>query len=691
MDSRLIVLGLHLDQQEASSAAEGFSQSSPVDDSIDQSDNFSNVESRTLFYQDHTFHQDTQSSSPQGDENGQQPRQLWRDDIVDFITGIFWILESKRREEVQRESRQERMNLLCTPFEKKDFVGLDLDSRANKKRIYGRYQKYLGDLNLICDRILEAYEHYQLAADALRSCNDWIWLAGAMEGLCAISVMLHYPTSRRSVNPLTPDPASISNIDLLKPRDIVERYKEVVVHYSKYRLAGVIETEASIKAVQVLIEQHNFVLAAEFLQNLVFINLNMNDEEKIHRFSALANLYYRIGFHRKAAFFLRVSAMRCVAPQNPHPDWKMCHTLLMKANPGYSLDISRGILNNPLTDGWPALQIQLIQEMVGTARRMGNFEMAVVHMVHLLEGMFQYLSKSELIDICRQLEVLVSRSNDPNTLQLTTAFDSGNGKNILPVSATNLRKIPTVTAFNLCPLPSQLTPRMKAIDKNPVESVFVFTPRQFGGEKSQKGAKVPFCWVQNDVAEVCLMLSNPLPIEIKIVNLVLMHQGPVSFEAFPTTFSLRSGKEPLSVNLLGVPKEAGELTITGYECTVLGIPSQVHLHSLSNSFPPDGFTVQVVKSLPQVQVSVTRVQSENSLVSECENVNEEELDHQHNSISSSIAEKTHELEYEQGGKTIIFYGEEAWFELTLTNISNLQVSIMAFKLYLQPCSMCKGM
>ena len=151
-----------------------------------------------------------------------------------------------------------------------------------------------------------------------------------MEGLCAISVMLHYPSSRKSINPLTPDPASINNIDILKPRDIVERYKEIVVHYSKYRLAGVIETEASIKAVQVLIEQRNFVLAAEFLQNLVFINLNMNDEEKIHRFSALANLYSRIGFHRKAAFFLRVSAMRCVAPQNPHPDWKMCHTLLMK-------------------------------------------------------------------------------------------------------------------------------------------------------------------------------------------------------------------------------------------------------------------------------------------------------------------------------------------------------------------------
>ena len=112
------------------------------------------------------------------------------------------------------------------------------------------------------------------------------------------------------------------------------------------------------------------------------------------------------------------------------------------------------------------------------------------------------------------------------------------------------------------------------------------------------------------------MLYNPLPIEIKIVNLVLMHQGTIAFEAFPTTFSLRTGKDPLSVNLLGVPKDVGELTITGYECTVLGIPSKVHLQTISNSFPSDGFTVQVVKALPQVQVSLNRIQSDSCPVME---------------------------------------------------------------------------
>jgi len=42
------------------------------------------------------------------------------------------------------------------------------------------------------------------------------------------------------------------------------------------------------------------------------------------------------------------------------------------------------------------------------------------------------------------------------------------------------------------------------------ESVFVFTPINFGGPEEKK--KANFQWVANDVAEVCLTLYNPLPV-----------------------------------------------------------------------------------------------------------------------------------------------------------------------------------
>ena len=68
--------------------------------------------------------------------------------------------------------------------------------------------------------------------------------------------------------------------------------------------------------------------------------LQMNDEEKVHRFSALAKLYSEIKFTRKSAFFNRVAAMRCVAPQNPNPDWKLCYQLLFRTLGGYNIDYS---------------------------------------------------------------------------------------------------------------------------------------------------------------------------------------------------------------------------------------------------------------------------------------------------------------------------------------------------------------
>ena len=65
-------------------------------------------------------------------------------DIVDFITGLFWILESKRREFLKSSNNNDKLPFYCAPFEKKDFVGLDLESRSNKKRTYGRFRKHLG-------------------------------------------------------------------------------------------------------------------------------------------------------------------------------------------------------------------------------------------------------------------------------------------------------------------------------------------------------------------------------------------------------------------------------------------------------------------------------------------------------------------------------------------------------------------
>ena len=76
--------------------------------------------------------------------------------------------------------------------------GMDLESRTHRKRSIGRWRKHIADLTLQAGMIAEALEHYQTAADLLRPVNDWLWLAGSFEGLCAASITLLYPHLRRS-------------------------------------------------------------------------------------------------------------------------------------------------------------------------------------------------------------------------------------------------------------------------------------------------------------------------------------------------------------------------------------------------------------------------------------------------------------------------------------------------------------
>lgn len=272
--------------------------------------------------------------------------------------------------------------------------------------------------------------------------------------------------------------------------------------------------------------------------------------------------------------------------------------------------------------------MQLLQEMVGTGRRMGNNAIATRHMTYLLEVMFDHISDTEKSDFSQQLSVLTSRHpGDDKPLTL-----DGIGGLILP--PIPLYKIPKVSSFSLCPLPSHLAPRRKLGHQKNKESVFVFTPLNFGGPENDK-KKVNFQWVSHDVAEVCLTLFNPLPIEVKVIGLALLHEG-VEFENFPSALSLAPNSGPHSVSLLGVPKQPGELKILGYKLNVLGVQSSCRLRG------PKGQTVDykisVVPSLPQLDCGLR-----------------------------------------QGDKKIdtdemlrLYLGETAAFECILTNISNIQ-------------------
>ena len=601
-------------------------------------------------------------------------------DVATFLSTLFWLLEKTRVEKQNLlDQSGAKVPLLCTPFERRDFVGLDLESRGNKRRTLARFKKHLGDLNLMCGLFREAYADYQQAVEVLKSCNDWLWLANSMEGICSIATLVHFPNLSRgsglrrnsSYGALHSSPSAhqpmmsnsrkrdknvkglIENDEsfrrkVISTRELEEFLKDIVVHYSKYRHAGVIETEASIKAVQVLIEQGNILFAAEFLQNIVFINLQMNDEEKVQRFAALSLLYSRIGFKRKAAFFFRVAAMRCVAPQNPHTDWAACYQLLLKTLSGYSIDFqSNSCLS---TTGWPALQIQIMQELVGTARRMGDHAAAVRHMAFIVQTLFRFLSPTEKADLCQQLGILTARS--PGT-PVPHAIESGI---ILP--PVNIYTVPRIVDFKPCLLAEPLLPppsptksksfcvtggasaeSSSSVLTSPDSSVsnpFIWTPIQSVALKRRA-----LYWVQGEVASVELSVINPLPVELKIANMCLMTEG-IEFDAFPSNFSLLpNSSEPHSIKLSGIPLKPGKLSLIGYSCVVFGVKSHCRIKALN----------------------ILEESQESLVISVCPSIPKLEL--------TNTTRKEHEKEHSD--EISLFYGETHKVDLRLLNASSLMV------------------
>uniref|UniRef100_A0A8D1JG56 Trafficking protein particle complex subunit 9 n=1 Tax=Sus scrofa TaxID=9823 RepID=A0A8D1JG56_PIG len=563
--------------------------------------------------------------------------------IEDFIESLFIVLESKRLDRATDKSG-DKIPLLCVPFEKKDFVGLDTDSRHYKKRCQGRMRKHVGDLCLQAGMLQDSLVHYHMAVEFLRSVNDFLWLGAALEGLCSASVIYHYPGgtggkagARRFQGSSLPaeaanrhrpgaqevliDPGALSTNGInpdtsteigrakncLSPEDIIEKYKEAISCYGKYKNAGVIELEACVKAVRVLAIQKRSMEASEFLQNAVYINLRqLSEEERIQRYSILSELYELIGFHRKSAFFKRVAAMQCVAPSIAEPGWRACYKLLLETLPGYSLSLDPQDFNKGTHRGWAAVQMRLLHELVYASRRMGNPALSVRHLSFLLQTMLDFLSDQEKKDVTQSLENYTSKC--PGTMERITLPD---GLTLPPVALT---KLPIVRCVKLLSLPASLRPqKMKSLLGQSVsaKSPFIYSPITVHSRGEERSGKIDFQWVQGDVCEVQLMVYNPMPFELRVENMGLLTSG-VEFESLPAALSLPAESGLYPVTLVGVPQTTGTITVNGYHTTVFGVFSDCFLDNLPG-VKTGGSTVEVIPALPRLQISTSLPRSAHSL------------------------------------------------------------------------------
>lgn len=618
--------------------------------------------------------------------------------ISEFITSLYYILELKRLE--KSREKIDKVPLLLAPFEKKDFVGLDLESRNNKKRCVGRMTKHLADLTLQAGLVAESLSLFQTASETLRAISDSLWLGAAFEGLCAASAIILYPNFRytmsiqrnsslqenasspqkynlarnqlltnsyngdatgcnlkqkksdmvinlNSETASIPDKTSASSNSsassisstfssasggstasassssltdsgtignkttvaqkfppyILQPAEIPARYREAIINYSKYRNAGIIETEAALKAARICIEQGKNLDVAMFLQNVLYINLNMSEQQRVRRFEVLTDLYQKIGYNRKAAFCQRLAAWRHVAVSNANPDWGQSYRLMLESFSGHKLSLEpHEVLEN--NTGWPVLQIDLLQQLVGTARRLGQSALATRHMTFLLQTMWKHLTHQEQKETALQLQNLSAQCEGaPVPLVLE------NGTVIPPANLTDL---PLCSQLVVKDQPSHLRP-LKIVVSKVDSGPFLFTPIHFSSidrRQAKDDSKITFNWVQHDVCEVNVKLTNPLPFELQVTDIRLLTTGVV-FEAFPQTVMLQPNVLT-TVALHGTPIEKGELDIKGYSTHTLGVKSNCRLkHMLHRKQRnlPSHYQLNVIPALPKLELKTSLPQT----------------------------------------------------------------------------------
>ncbi|XP_037275116.2 trafficking protein particle complex subunit brun isoform X1 [Rhipicephalus microplus] len=470
-------------------------------------------------------------------------------DIQEFAASLAWVLESRRLERLfdRNSTSATALPLLKAPFE--DFVGLDTESRQFRRRCGGRQRKHLGDLSLQLGLAREAHALYTEAQELLRGVPDWLWLAATLEGTVAAAAGGE-------------DGKRAGAVD-----EGWEQLRESCVHYAKYSPVAVIQAECAIKASRWLTGHGRPLGAAEFVQSVVSMNMAQSDLEKVSWYGSLARLYLELGLGRKAAFYTRVAALKCMAGK---PDPFQCYQLLLKSLPGYRLSLDKPTKGR--MEGWPRLQIQLLQDMLVTARKMDDLPLAVGHVCQLLEWLVEWLSPAERSEACQQLQTLASRLQGP-----ASAWPP-------------LLHLPLVRRFQ----PQALAPHLRPLRLGSTQvggsSPFIFSPLQ----PHRRPGRAPLLWVQGEVAAVALQLCNPLPTELAIQHMSLLADG-VPLESFPASLELPPESSPYPVKLLGTPRAIGQLQLRGYSTCVLGVHSECVLAQ-----PPAPVTV--VPPLPLLEV-----------------------------------------------------------------------------------------
>uniref|UniRef100_A0A5K4E984 Trs120/TRAPPC9 N-terminal domain-containing protein n=1 Tax=Schistosoma mansoni TaxID=6183 RepID=A0A5K4E984_SCHMA len=214
-----------------------------------------------------------------------------------------------------------------------------------QKRATGRFKKYLGDICLQLGDLEMAQIQYNLAIEHLKPINDTLWIAGALEGLCAVAMCQHssdhssnlgttrskFLQQRYLDDNLTDgelrksqfqesdmlEHSTSSSLDLASSKfyhplvisstDCCNYALETIELYQKAELNPYLFEEFKFKVIRLLISESQKRKACEILDSLVGPSLSSFSTENpcsMKRYFTIVRLYKFMNFNRKASLAL---------------------------------------------------------------------------------------------------------------------------------------------------------------------------------------------------------------------------------------------------------------------------------------------------------------------------------------------------------------------------------------------------
>ncbi|CAF3328118.1 unnamed protein product [Rotaria socialis] len=425
-----------------------------------------------------------------------------------------------------------------------------LKTKLSKKIIEARTIKRKGDCCLLFGAIEKAQQDYHRAAEALKTQNDTIWFAAALEARVAASYLSTHKPKRHMQKTIS----FFKQISLTRkipvekylnrsntPLNLQPKIEMAIQMYSTAnrllfnKMEFQLELDACLRWCTLLQEQidvkkhHDDII--QYIDRINILGSYLEEHiDSIYLNTYLAESYESIGFKRKSALYYRSAAFSGLRLLNEeesyHEEINLFDRLIKEARKGYGIDDNQSI--------FPLIQKTILNESIQISLQKNDFTTIIENVHFAIECLLDNMTDAEV-------EALLS-------------FLKASDQSI----SCGYCSIPRLKSLDLMPLSNQL----KVWKAEPKNNIFIYhAKRAVPAQQQSLHRKVDFYWVKNERAQIGLVVENYLPAVMIIDQLDFITENEL-LTTLDTTYRI----PPRTTKCLSIdciPKEVGQLRILG--------------------------------------------------------------------------------------------------------------------------------